>query len=91
VDVRQRVGGVSHSLTGQEPVVETRQSVTMLESAASAKLLAGFAPHVTSAGIAVNRKTARCQRKCAELATTSRDKWQTPGAVSTIWYILATW
>jgi len=29
VNVRQSVGGVSHSLTGQEPVVETRQSVTM--------------------------------------------------------------
>jgi hypothetical protein len=45
------------------------------ESAASAKLLAGFAPHVTSAGIAVNRKTALRQRKCAKLAMTPRDNW----------------
>ena len=84
VDVRQSVGGVSHSLTGQEPVVETRQSVTVSESVASAKLLAGFASHVTSAVVVVNGKTSLCQRKCARLAMTPRDKWQTPGAVSTI-------
>ena len=71
VNVRQSVGGVSHSLTGQESVVETGQSVTVSESVASAKLLAGFAPHVTSAGIPVNRKTALQQRKCAKLEMTS--------------------
>src|SRR6266849_5759542 len=43
--------------------VETRQSVTVSESVASAKLLAGFAPHVTSAGIPVNRKTALRPKK----------------------------
>ena len=46
----------------------------MKESVGSAKLLAGFAPHVTSAGIAVNGKTALRQRKCAKLAVSSRNK-----------------
>ena len=75
MDVRQSVGGVRRSVTGQEPVVEARQSVIVSESVASAKLLAGFAPHVTSAVIVVNGKLKLRQRKRARLARTPRDSW----------------
>src|SRR2546422_11626222 len=57
-EVRQRAG--------------VRQSVTTYGSLASAKLLVGFALHVTSLAIVVNWKTALRQRKRARLIRRDR-------------------
>ena len=53
----------------------TRHRASWCKSRSSAKLLAGFAPHVTATVIVVNDKLELGQRKCAKLAMKSRKNW----------------
>ncbi len=53
----------------------TRHRASWCKSRSSAKLLAGFAPHVTATVIVVNGEFELRQRKCAKLAMKSRENW----------------